>query len=441
MKVLLLDGSQAADPLAIDITRAVRMLFPESQAIVLRDRKIGNCAGDFLCWVRSPGVCNTRDDNRVIAAKIIQSDLVIYTTPVTFGGYSSALKKMVDHQIQYISPFFATINGEVHHRKRYRRYPNLLAIGWMDAPDGEQEAVFRHLVRRNAINMYAKTSVCGLVVGRPSAADLDVQIDTWLNAVVEGSSSPVPALPIHTFSFKDASPVRRAVLLVGSPRTCKSTSASLGGFLLKELEARGIEVQTVQIYHCLGSRERINAMHNAIDSADLVVLAFPLYVDSLPAPVIAAMEGIARRRKGSQSTIRFAAIANCGFPGSHHNHTALAICSQFARQCGLTWMGGLSLGAGEGVVHGRPLAELDGRAVPLKASLSLAADALAKGDPVPQSAMDRLAKPSIPKWAYTLMGQFRWASAARRYGMQGRLRRRPYLREIHETQMLNDDEL
>ena len=259
----------------------------------MREQKIGNCAGDFFCWVRNPGMCNTNDDNRLIAEKIIQSDLVIYLTPVTFGGYSSELKRMVDHQIQNILPFFAKVNGEVHHQKRYKQYPNLLTIGWMDEPNGQAEAIFRNLVHRNAINMYAKTAVCGLVIGIQPVADLDSQIKFWLETIASGSNSPVPALPSIDFSCSEAAPLKNAVLLVGSPRTKKSTSASLGGYLFERLESLGVKTQTIQIYTSINSKERMKAMYEAIDNTELVVLAFPLYVDSLPTPVIAALERIA----------------------------------------------------------------------------------------------------------------------------------------------------
>ena len=426
MKTLILDGSHANDPQVLNISNALRKHLPDAETIIVREQKIGNCAGDFFCWVRNPGMCNTDDDNRIIAAKIIQSDLIIYLTPVTFGGYSSTLKRMVDHQIQNISPFFANINGEVHHQKRYKRYPNMLTIGWMNEPNVQAEAIFRHLVHRNALNMYAKTSACGLVIGTQPQADLDTQTGLWLQAITSGSSSPVPALPTQTFSSLDATPVKRAVLLVGSPRTKKSTSASLGGYLFEQLNARGVETQTIQVYTSLNSTERMKAMLDAIDNTDLVVLAFPLYVDSLPTPVTAALEKIAAHRKGHQSTIRFAAIANCGFPGAAHNNTALAICSEFARQNGFIWMGGLSLGAGEGIVHGTPLSELDGRAIPIKAALDLTAAALANGHLIPQPAKDLLAKPIIPNWAYTLQGQFGWRQAAKQYGTQNKLKQQPY---------------
>ena len=427
MKALILDGSHTNDPQAVNITNALLKHLPDAKTIILREQKIGNCAGDFFCWVRSPGICNTDDDNRVIAEKIMHSDLVVYLTPVTFGGYSSTLKRMVDHQIQNISPFFANINGEVHHQKRYKRYPNFLAIGWMDEPDAQAEAIFKHLVHRNAINMYAKTSVCGLVIGQQPATDLDSQTASWLEAIANDSSSPVPALPTQTFSPPDAALIKHAVLLVGSPRTKKSTSASLGGYLSEQLQARGVETQTTQIYTSLNSPERMKSLFESLDNADLAILAFPLYVDSLPAPVIAALEKISMHRKENPTPTRFAAIANCGFPGANHNDTALAIASEFARQSGLTWMGGLALGAGEGIVHGTPLNALDGRAIPIKASLDLAAEALANGQPIPQSAKDLLAKPIIPNWAYTLQGQFGWKMAAKQHGMQNQLKRQPYL--------------
>jgi multimeric flavodoxin WrbA len=427
MKTLILDGSHSNDVQVGRIVNALHSHLTDAESIILREQKIGNCAGDFFCWVKSPGICNTDDDNRLIAAKIVQSDLIIYLTPVTFGGYSSELKRMVDHQIQNISPFFANIKGEIHHQKRYSDYPNILTIGWMDEPDMRAEVIFRHLVQRNAINMYARVSVCGLVIGDKSEAELTSQTGLWLKEIASGSNSPVPALPETYISPTDKALVRRAVLLVGSPRTKKSTSASLGGYLFEQLNKRGIQTETIQIYTSLNSQDRMKAMFQAIDSVDLIVLAFPLYVDSLPAPVIAVLEKIANQCKGKQLHVRFAAISNCGFPGADHNATALAICEEFSHETGFAWMGSLALGAGEGIVHGIPLNELDGRAIPLKQALDLAAEALANGSSIPQSARDLIAKPIIPHWMYTLRGRFGWRQQAKQYGMEKTMKRQPYL--------------
>jgi multimeric flavodoxin WrbA len=86
---------------------------------------------------------------------MIGSDLVIYLTPVTFGGYSAELKRAVDRCICVVAPFFTTIRGEVHHRARYDRYPALVGIGVLPGPDPHQEQLFKTLVGRNAINLHA----------------------------------------------------------------------------------------------------------------------------------------------------------------------------------------------------------------------------------------------------------------------------------------------
>ncbi len=429
MKTLILDGSAAHDLMAARVSAALQDQLEgcgwDYETVAVREMKIGNCAGDFFCWVRNPGVCNVNDDNRVIAKKIVQSDLVVYLTPVTFGGYSSELKRMVDHQIQDISPMFAIVNGEIHHQKRYASYPNLLAIGWMPEANPQAESIFRHLVQRNALNMYSKTTVCGVVIGQPSNSDLIAQTGSWIAATASASSSPAPALPTQPASLAEAAPVRRAVLLVGSPRTKKSTSASLGDYLFEQLQTRGVEAQTFYLHTTVSSAERMQNLYSALDSADLVVLAFPLYVDSLPAPVLSALEKIAAHRALNPTPARFAAIANCGFPEARHNDTALAICAEFARAAGFDWMGSLSLGGGEGLIHGAPLKEMDGRAIPIMKSLEIAAEALAVGKPIPQPARDMLAKTVIPNWLYRLFGGFGWKRQAKRYGVNDLLAR-PY---------------
>ena len=88
---------------------------------------------------------------------MIAGDLTIFLTPITFGGYSSELKKAVDRLICLISPFFTRIDGEVHHHARYDRYPALVGVGILPASHPVQEQIFHTLIGRNAINMHAPT--------------------------------------------------------------------------------------------------------------------------------------------------------------------------------------------------------------------------------------------------------------------------------------------
>jgi len=432
MKAVILDGSQENDltgqHVCTALTAELEVRGWDIEHVQLCETKIGNCAGDFFCWIRSPGLCNVNDANRLIAASVANCQLLVYLTPITFGGYSSNLKKMVDHQIQNVLPFFQQVNGETHHQKRYPAYPNFLAIGWMDQPDAQIESVFRHLTYRNAINFYAKRFVTGVALAEQTESQIQSSVQNWLDELkAEKRIEPVE-LPEGQNGSVEPTSIKRALLLVGSPRTRKSTSNSLGVYLFDQLKAHNIQTETIYIHTTMYSVERTKAMLDAVDAADLVLLAFPLYVDSLPAPVMNALEHIASHHasQGKHHQL-FAAIANCGFPEPDHNATALAICANFARLTGFQWAGSLALGAGEGMVHGMPLNELDGRVIPLKKALDLSAEALAQGMAIPSEAQALLAKPFIPGWLYRLAGVYGWRQQARQYHAEKISKRQPYL--------------
>jgi multimeric flavodoxin WrbA len=425
---MLLDGSSQGDPASERIIVALRAQLEvrgwDVEPVLLRERKIGNCAGDFYCWIRSPGMCNVNDDNRVIAEGIVASDLVVYLTPVTFGGYSSDLKRMLDHQIQNVSPFFTTIEGEIHHKARYASNPDLLAVGWMDGPDERAAAVFRHLVQRNALNLHARTSVAAVVTADLTDRDLQAAAKGWLGDIEDGRTTPPARLPESHADVGEASEIRRALLLVGSPRTRKSTSYVLGGYLYEQFQARSIQVETMYPHTVLRSATKAQALLDAVEDADLVTLACPLYVDSLPAPVIEMLERIAAHRRGRHGPPQlFTAIVNCGFPEVVHNATAVAICEAFARQAGFEWAGSLALGGG-GALDGAPLTGR--RTAPLRQALDLAATALAEGRPIPAGAQAHFDAWRISPLAYRTMGNMAWYIRARPYGAWRSLKLRPY---------------
>ena len=141
-----------------------------------RDLEVSPCRGCFACWVKTPGVCIIDDVAREIVRTVAQSALLVLVTPVTFGGYSSELKKMIDRLIPLILPYFTFVGREVHHIRRYPRYASLLGVGLLPRPDPKQEKVFRSLVRRNSINFHAaETEACFVygdgTEGEPSLAE------------------------------------------------------------------------------------------------------------------------------------------------------------------------------------------------------------------------------------------------------------------------------
>ena len=216
---------------------------------------------------------------------------------------------------------------------------------------------------------------------------------------------------------------QRALLLVGSPHGDKSTSESLGNYLLAQLEARKFATEKVYIHSSVNSEKGRAALLAATEAADLVILAFPLYIDSLPAPVTRALELIHDHRRQSKAT-RFLAMTNCGFPEARQCQTALLICRVFARQCGFEWAGGLALGGG-GAISGKPLAKAGGKTKGVRKALELAGAALAEGQPVPQAAVDLMAKPLMPTWLYLVAANLGWHLQARKNKVRKELRARP----------------
>ncbi len=431
MKAVILDSAKSDDitgqSIQAVLDSTLRAQGWDVDHFILCDSKIGNCAGDFFCWVKTPGACNVNDDNRAIARALAGSDLMVYLSPVSFGGYSSVLKGMVDHQIQNVSPHFKKIDGEIHHEKRYQKNPDLLAVGWLDEGDDHSEALFRHLVQRNALNLHARIWISDVLVGEQTRFELEARARSWLTSLEEGQASLPVELPAPDPQNVDGRQVQQALLLVGSPKTRKSTSVSLGGYLYQQLENQGVETKTIYLYTVLSSPRRWQALLDALDVADLVTLAFPIYVDTLPAPVIGALERLALHRKehGQSRRQLFAAIANCGLPEVEHTRQGLANCQAFARQAGFIWAGSLALGKGE-IINGVPLVEGGGMTMKIRQGLDLAALALARGQQIPEEASNMVATPIVPHWLYRIMGWWRTRRWAKSHGAHRLLKQRPY---------------
>lgn len=159
MKSTLLDGAVDENP---TLQAAAQIIVEELEErgvevvrFELRKIEIAPCQGCFGCWVKTPGRCLVEDASWEITENLVQSGLAVLLTPVTFGGYSSELKKALDRAIGCVSPSFTKIAGETHHRRRYPKSPKLLGIGINKPHHREDEQIFKTLVSRNALNLHS----------------------------------------------------------------------------------------------------------------------------------------------------------------------------------------------------------------------------------------------------------------------------------------------
>jgi len=220
---------------------------------------------------------------------------------------------------------------------------------------------------------------------------------------------------------------RKVLLLVGSPRAMSSASHSLGNHLLSRLEERGMAIKELAVYPALADEKKMLELLAAVDACGLLILAFPLYVDQLPAPLISLLLRIADRRQERPGAPDQAltAIVNCGFPETVHCGPAAEILRIFALQTGFRSLGCLALGMG-GAVGNRELAKAGGIVRHQVKALAQAADHLAAGQEIPAAVIGLMGKAMMPRWFYTLAGNWGWRLEAWKNRTTRRLAERPY---------------
>ncbi|MFP4461094.1 MAG: flavodoxin family protein [Thermotogota bacterium] len=119
----------------------------------LKKMVIKQCVGCFKCWTNTPGKCVIKDDAEQILISVINADLVIFASPLVMGMTTGLMKRLNDRLIPLIHPYFSIVKGEIHHRKRYDRYPEIAVIYAPSTEDTVEDiALCKAIYQRLAIN-------------------------------------------------------------------------------------------------------------------------------------------------------------------------------------------------------------------------------------------------------------------------------------------------
>ena len=438
-KVVILDGTGNGDDYLVSpfsvLTDVLDNADSDVQCYHLKEIKLAHCTGCFGCWIKTPGICVASDEGREIIQAIIQSDMTILFTPVTFGGYSSVLKIIVDRFIPLVLPFFGKYYGDIHHIPRYSSYPRFVGIGVQRHFSKAEAELFTALVGRNAINFHAPSFAADVFSNEEDNETLNKRLKSVISRsdpfpVDEDIVTFFPKADMTSFDNKQEG-VQNALLIVGSPKIeHRSTSSILGEYLIEIMKSSGWKTEVLTLKGSLNREKGQAELCSAVDRSDLIILAFPLYIDALPYLVTKAFEVIARHKK----TLRVKkpqsifTIINNGFPEYQQNTLALAICRIFADQCGISWAGALAMGAGEAIGGQQELTKTKRSGPPVKhviEALDKAGADLAKGNAVSLNVQNLISKTPIPilsfgiwRWMFLKLGQQRWKQQAIENGVK-----------------------
>jgi len=112
------------------------------------------CKGCFGCWIKQPGECTIKDSMSEINNKFINSDVVVFLSPVIFGQFSANIKSAVDRWLPNILPFFMTRpDGSTMHPPRYLTYPKQIIIGFGEAVSKEDTQLFVDITKKHRRNI------------------------------------------------------------------------------------------------------------------------------------------------------------------------------------------------------------------------------------------------------------------------------------------------
>lgn len=101
MKVIALNGSprgknSATNKLLSTLLQGMELAGAECQLVHLANAQISPCSGCFACWTITPEKCIIRDEMDDLLKLYVESDLVIFGTPLHTYMMSSLLKKFID---------------------------------------------------------------------------------------------------------------------------------------------------------------------------------------------------------------------------------------------------------------------------------------------------------------------------------------------------------
>lgn len=127
------------------------------QNVLLATRKIQPCNECGTCMFKTPGKCRLKDDMSEMISRFIDSDFVVFATPVFIDNVTALMKTFIDRLLPILEPHYEKdSNGEYRRRKRYKKYPKFVIISSCAMPEQSNFQVLRLYFRRMGRTMHTE---------------------------------------------------------------------------------------------------------------------------------------------------------------------------------------------------------------------------------------------------------------------------------------------
>ncbi len=203
------------------------------------------------------------------------------------------------------------------------------------------------------------------------------------------------------------------VLLDGSPKYKDSAS----NYLLKALESR---LGECDITWCDVRKYNPEKLSDTILKSDALVLAFPLYVDSIPSHLLLALTKLQPLLQASSCQTKMYTIVNCGFYDAVQNHIALDMIHTWCDKSRLRWGQGIAVGGG-GMIQAAPIGS--GPCT----SIGKSFDCFAENILSTKSTDTLFTEPDFPRFLYKAAAHMGWRLAAKKNGLKAKELKRQHI--------------
>ena len=126
-------------------------LLAAADQVICADGRYAPCQGCFRCWTKHPAACAMKDTLQESCRVLGMSEDLTVITGNLYGGYSPAVKNLLDRSIGLSTPLSTYRGGQMHHTLRYGRKGCFRVIAYGTCTEAEKQTL-RLMAERNAVN-------------------------------------------------------------------------------------------------------------------------------------------------------------------------------------------------------------------------------------------------------------------------------------------------